>query len=100
MIIEKFINEWSQSYPIQPLDNICVYPFIKLKRFRPSYEREPRPNMSSLLNWEYHRTWQKEHDAYIKWRNERTSSKKIKHDPNKKPWYKTQSKDGKPKWIP
>lgn len=96
---KKLKYEWGQSYPIQPLDNICMYKFIKLKRFRPSYDQEPRPNMSCLLNWEYYRIWKTEHDDYIQWRNGRDKIKQFKwnHKTTRKPKVKVASK---PKWIP
>lgn len=77
----RYVHEWSKTYQIKREDNIKLdNPFVGKVPFKVSYKDEPQANMGHLLQWEYSRIWNHEHDEYLKKRQ--TKGKPIFIKPN------------------
>lgn len=77
----RLYREWSQSYPLKHPDNLHLdNPYYGKYLFKLNFNREPRPNMTYLLDWEYGRTWKQRHAVYILKRNNKNQPTKFKPD--------------------
>lgn len=86
------VAEWGKAFSKVPTDNIKLdNPFVGKEPFQVAYARNEPPNMSYLLNWEYLRIWNREHDQYLKKRQKKTATANfIKPNVNaRKPSQKT-----------
>lgn len=80
----RMTAEWGKTFPKVPVDNIKLdNPHVGKEPFKVSYARNEPPNMGSLLNGEYSRIWNQQHDQYLKKRQTKTSTVNfIKPDVN------------------
>lgn len=88
--------QWGKSFPTKPNDQIKLdNPYVGQYLFKASYVNETRPDISHLLNWEYGRTWKREHKQYILKRIGKAKPKVFKPDIYARRWMlqKNVSKD-------
>lgn len=78
---ERMNLEWGKAYISKPTDHIKLdNPYAGKYLFKPSYVKEPVPDIHHLLSWEYGRTWKREHHQYVMRRINKTKPKHFKPD--------------------
>lgn len=77
----RLYEEWGKYFQTKPPDNIKLdNPYAGKFLFKASYTKEPRPDISHLLCWEYGRRWKREHTQYIDKRKKKETPVRIKPD--------------------
>lgn len=98
VMVADLLQEWGRSFPNIPADNIKLdNPFVGKEPFKVTYSRYEPPIISYLLNYEYSRIWNREHDQYLKRRQKKPKTANfIKPDMNARKHHQKAKEETKP----